>query len=83
MGSLRAYESEEELRKLVEQRMKSGKFPIKPAEPKKPQEPARKPELDMRESVPKFIRNYDFKFGDATKIPKVQKDSQGRKIRRI
>lgn len=131
-GSLRAYESEEELRKLVEQRMKPGKFPVKPAEP---QEPARKPELDMRESVqvyfdkltlgsvpaeitlksgkvkptslpvlsgemnpllrvfipmrdnddsvPKFVRNYDFKFGDSKHIPKVQKDSRGRKIRRV
>ena len=134
-GSLRAYESEEELRKLVEQRMKSGKFPIKPAEPLESKEPAKKPELNMRESVqvyfdkltlgsvpaeitlksgkvkptsiprlsgemhpllrviipmrdndesvPKFIRNYDFTFGDDSKIPKVHKDSQGRKIRRL
>lgn len=134
-GSLRAYESEEELRKLVEQRMKSGEFPIKPAEPPETKEPAKKPELDMRESVqvyfdkltlgsvpaeitlksgkikptsiprlsgemhpllrvlipmrdndesvPKFIKSYDFTFGDDSKIPKVHKDSQGRKIRRL
>lgn len=134
-GSLRAYESEGELRKLVEQRMKSGKFPMKPAEPKEPDASAKKPELDTRESVqvyfdkltlgsvpaeitlksgkvkptsmpvlsgemhpllrvfipmrdndesvPKFVRNYNFKFGDDTKIPKVKQDSQGRKIRRI
>jgi hypothetical protein len=41
------------------------------------------PMRDNDESVPKFIRNYDFKFGDASKIPKVKKDSQGRTIRRI
>lgn len=34
------------------------------------------------DSVPKFVRNYDFKFGDGKHIPKVQKDSRGRKIRR-
>lgn len=133
-GSLRAYESEEEVRKLVEQRMKSGKFPVTPANPVQTQDPGIKPELDMRESVqvyldkltlgsvpaeitlksgqvkptslpvlsgemhpllrvfipmrdnddsvPKFVRNYDFKFGDGKHIPKVQKDSRGRKIRR-
>ncbi len=137
-GSLRAYESEEDLKKLVEQRMKKGYVP-KP-EPKEPTVPATKPKdehynPDMRESVlvyfdkltlgsvpaeitlksgkikptsmpvlhgemnpllrvfipmrdndesvPKFVRNYDFKFGDDTKVPKVKKDSQGRKIRRI
>jgi hypothetical protein len=31
-------------------------------------------------SVPKFIRDYDFKFGDKSKVPKVQKDSQGREV---
>lgn len=137
-GSLRAYESEEDLRKLVEQRMKHGYVPK--AETKETTEPEAKPKdefynRDMRESVlvyfdklmlgstpaeitlksgkikqtsipvlsgemnpllrvfipmrdndesvPKFIRNYDFKFGDASKIPKVKKDSQGRTIRRI
>ena len=34
-------------------------------------------------SVPKFIRNYDFKFAGDTNIPKVRKDSRGRKIRQI
>lgn len=135
-GSLRAYESEEEIRKLVEQRMKNGYVPK--AEPKEPTVSATKPKdefynSDMRESVlvyfdkltlgsvpaeitlksgqvkptslpvlsgemhpllrvfipmrdnddsvPKFVRNYDFKFGDGKHIPKVQKDSRGRKIR--
>lgn len=137
-GSLRAYESEEELKKLVEQHMKKGYIPK--IEPKKPVESEPKPKdefynRDMRESVlvyfdklmlgsvpaeitlksgkvkstsipvlsgemnpllrvfipmrdndesvPKFVRNYDFKFGDDSKIPKVQKDKQGRTIRRI
>ena len=42
--------------------------------------------IPMREddkSVPKFIRNYDFKFAGDTNIPKVRKDSRGRKIRQI
>jgi hypothetical protein len=34
------------------------------------------------DSIPKFVRNYDFKFGDGKHIPKVQKVSRGRKIRR-
>ena len=137
-GSLRAYESEEDLKKLVEQRMKKGYVPK--VEPKEPARPTEKPKgegnsRDMRESVqvyfdklmlgsvpaevtlksgkvkktsipvlsgemnpllrvfiptregdssvPKFIREYDFKFGDKSKVPKVQKDSQGREIRRI
>jgi hypothetical protein len=137
-GSLRAYESEEEIRKLVEQRMKNGYVPK--AEPKEPTVSVTKPKdefynRDMRESVlvyfdklmlgsvpaeitlksgivkptsipvlsgemnpllrvfipmrdnddsvPKFIRNYDFKFGEDKKIAKVIKDSRGRKIRRI
>jgi len=136
-GSLRAYETEEDLKKLVEQRMKMGYVPK--LEPKEPTVPATKPKdehynTDMRESallyfdklmlgsvpaeitlksgklkttslptlsgemnpllrvfipmrdndesVPKFIRDYDFKFGDDSKIPKTQKDSQGREIRR-
>lgn len=135
-GSLRAYESEEEIRKLVEQRMKNGYVPN--AEPKEPTVSATKPKdefynRDMRESVlvyfdklmlgsvpaeitlksgivkptsipvlsgemnpllrvfipmrdnddsvPKFIRNYDFKFGEDKKLAKVRKDSRGRKIR--
>ena len=41
------------------------------------------PMRDNDESVPKFIRDYDFKFGDDSKIPKVKKDSQGRTIRRV
>ncbi len=124
-GSLRAYESEEEIKKLVEQRMKNGYIPKTVA--KDPVEDASKPrpkfyEVDMRESalvyfdkltlgsvpgeitlksgkvkekyfpllsgemnpllrvfipmrdndesVPKFIRNYDFKFSDSKDIPK-------------
>ncbi|MBP7857497.1 hypothetical protein KA016_00360 [Candidatus Saccharibacteria bacterium] len=137
-GSLRAHESEEEIRKLVEQRMKDGYVPT--PTPKTPDESDAKPkakfyELDMRESAlvyfdkltlgsvpaeitlksgkvkekylpvlhgemnpllrvfipmrdnddsaPKFIRNYDFTFGDDNKRPKVVKDALGRKIRRI
>lgn len=137
-GSLRAHESEEDIKKLVEQRMKNGYIPK--AAPKEPVETEAKPKeehynRDMRESVlvyfdklmlgsvpaeitlksgkikstsipvlhgemnpllrvfipmrdndesvPKFIRNYDFKFGDDKKIAKVRKDSQGRKIRLV
>ncbi len=137
-GRLRAYESEEDLKQLVEQRMKKGYIPK--VAPKEATEPAIKPRdehhnPDMRESVlvyfdklmlgsvpaeitlksgkvkatslsvlsgemnpllrvfismrdndesvPAFIRNYDFKFGDEKNIPKVQKDSQGREIRRL
>lgn len=137
-GSLRAYESEEDLKKLVEQRMKKGYVPK--AEPKEPAETDSKPKdefynRDMRESVlvyfdkltlgsvpaeitlksgivkptslpvlygemnpllrvfipmrddddsvPKFVRNYDFKFGDDKKMAKVRKDSRGRKIRLV
>ena len=136
-GNLRAYEGEEDLKKLVEQRMKNGYVPkVEPKEVKPDTKP--KKELsphDMRESVlvyfdklmlgsvpaevtlksgkvkktsipvlsgemnpllrvfipmredddsvPKFIKDYDFKFGDKDRVPKVQKDSQGREIRRI
>ena len=41
------------------------------------------PMRDSDDSVPKFIRNYDFKFGDDKKIAKVRKDSRGRKIRLV
>lgn len=134
-GSLRAYESEEEIRKLVEQRMKNGYVPK--ADPKEPVESDTKPKdefynRDMRESVlvyfdklmlgsvpaeitlksgivkptsipvlsgemnplfrvfipmrdndesvPKFIRNYDFKFGEDKKMAEVRKDCRGRKV---
>lgn len=137
-GSLRAYEGEEELKKLVEQRMKKGYIPE--VEQKETTETDTKPKdefynRDMRESalvyfdkltlgsvpaeitlksgkvkqtsipklhgeinpllrvfipmrdndesVPKFIRSYDFKFSDKTVIPKVQKDKQDRKIRLV
>jgi len=137
-GSLRAYESEEDLKKLVEQRMKKGYVPK--AEPRELAETDSKPKdefynRDMRESVlvyfdkltlgsvpaeitlksgvvkptslpvlygemnpllrvfipmrdnddsvPKFVRNYDFKFGDDKKMAKVSKDSRGRKIRLV
>lgn len=117
-GRLRAYESEEELKKLVEQRIKAGWTPVRTAEhpklaasefPKfegmqmreaalvymqnmmlgsKPGEITLKsgkkkskptpvltaemnsllrvfiPMRDGDESVPEFIRNYDFKMGD-------------------
>lgn len=46
-GRVKAYESEEEVRKLVEQRMKSGKFPVTPANPVQTQDLGIKPELDM------------------------------------
>jgi len=41
------------------------------------------PMRDDDESVPDFIRNYDFTFGDDERVPKVQRDSQGRTIRRV
>jgi len=47
-GRLRACESEEDLKKLVEQRINSGKLQPKPAQPA---EPVKKPELDIRESA--------------------------------
>jgi hypothetical protein len=137
-GSLRAYESEEDLKKLVEQRMKKGYVPKveqkeEPQPDKKPNEklsgenmresalvyfdklmlgsvpaevtlksgkikkssipilsgemnPLLRVFIPMRDgdnSVPKFVREFDFKFGDKNKVPKVQRDSQGREIRRI
>lgn len=138
-GRLRAYETEEDIRKLVEQRMKKGYVPkIKPKEP-----PALRPEAEdkmdgatMRESalvymhnmmlgskpaeitlksgkvkktsipmltaemnpllrvfipmrdgddsVPDFVRNFDFKMGGKDKdLPKITKDSRGREIRML
>jgi len=129
-GRLRAYESEEDLKKLVEQRIKSGKLQPKPTQPA---EPVKEPELDIRESalvymdkmmlgskpaeitlksgkkkktgvsyisaemnpllrviipmrdndesVPEFIRTFDFKMSGEDDIPKVHKDSLGREIR--
>jgi hypothetical protein len=41
------------------------------------------PMRDNDDSVPKFVRNYDFKFGDDKKMAKVRKDSRGRKIRLV
>ncbi len=137
-GSLRAYESEDDLKKLVEQRMKKGYVPK--IEQKEESQPDKKPKErlsgeNMRESalvyfdklmlgsvpaevtlkngkikktsipvlsgemnpllrvfipmrdadssVSKFVRDFDFEFGDKNKVPKVQKDNQGREIRRI
>lgn len=40
------------------------------------------PMRDNDDSLPEFVRNYDFKFGDCKHIPKVQKDGRGHKIRR-
>jgi hypothetical protein len=138
-GRLRAYETEEDIKKLVEQRMKKCYVPkLVPKEP-----PAPKPEVEakmdgatMRESalvymhnmmlgskpaeitlksgkvkrislpmltaemnpllrvfipmrdgddsVPEFIRNYDFKMGEKDdNLPKFKKDSQGREIRML
>lgn len=137
-GSLRAYEGEEDIKKLVEQRMKKGYIPK--VESQEQAAPEIKPKAersgaDMRESVrvyfdklmlgsvpaevtlksgkikqasipvlhgemnpllrvfipmrdndetvPDFVRNYDFTLGGDAKIPKVGKDSQGRTIRRV
>lgn len=41
------------------------------------------PMRDNDDSVPKFIRNYDFKFGEDKKMSKVRQDNRGRKIRLI
>ncbi|NDG31172.1 hypothetical protein EB118_14020 [bacterium] len=120
-GSLRAYESEDDLKKLVEQRMKNGYAPVTEKKENATPDASLKNEFynrDMRESaliyfdkltlgsipgektlksgkikqtsipvlsgvmnpllrvfipmrdndesVPKFVRNYDFKFGDRT-----------------
>lgn len=139
-GRLRAYESEKELRRLVEQKAKHGTLaPPMPRTPEKvPDHPPTKlspkdrnmresalvymhnmtlgsvpaeitlksgkkkptsipvlraemnplfrviiPMRDNDDSVPEFIRTFDFTFGDPTKkIPKVSKDSLGREIRR-
>lgn len=136
-GRLRAYEKEEDLKKLIEQRIKKGTYQLPVKEPLAKKD-ASKPKYEgmrMREaalvymdkmtldsvpaeitlksgitkphslpllqaemnpllrvfipmrdgdySVPDFIRNYNFKMGGDDKIPKVSKDSQGRKIRRL
>ncbi len=137
-GRLRAYEKEEDLKKLVEQRIKSGTYQL--PEKKPAAKPAKKddakpkyegmrmreaalvymdqmflghvpaeitlksgiikktsvphiyanmnpllrviiPFRDNDDSVPAFIRNYDFKMGRKEDIPKVKKDSRGREIR--
>ncbi len=138
-GSLRAYESEDELKKLVEQRMKNGYVPkIESKEPVVPKSDEKKPidganlrehalvylhnmtlgskpaEITLKsgkvkktslshisaemnpllrvfipfregdDSVPNFIRAYDFKMGGKEdKLPKVTKDSSGRDIRML
>jgi hypothetical protein len=142
-GRLRAYESEEELKKLIEQKSKKGiakvvtpspsqeevssnsrpstlapaelniresalvymhnmtldsvpaEITLKSGKKKKTSIPIIRAEInpllrvfipmrDNDESVPAFIRSFDFTFGDKTKtIPKVTKDSQGREIRRL
>lgn len=135
-GRFKAYEKEEDLKKLVEQRIKSGSLaPAKKQAPEPAEEKQRKYEgLRMREaalvymdqmflgskpaeitlksgqvkktsipymfadmnpllrvlipmrenddSVPKFVRTYDFKMGPGDdEIPKVSKDKLGREIR--
>lgn len=138
-GRLRAYESEEDLKKLVEQRMKKGYVPkIMSKEPEAPKPNEKKPldganlqehalvylhnmtlgskpaEITLKsgkvkktgipyissvmnpllrvfipfrendDSVPEFIRTYDFKMGGKEeKPPKVTKDSLGREIRML
>lgn len=135
-GNLRAYESDEDIKNLVEQRIKKGYVPrIEPGVSEKVEQ---KPKdefynRDMRESVlvyfdklmldnipaevtlksgvvkqtgipiltgdmnpllrvfipmrenddsvPKFIRNFDFKFRSHKDISKIKKDSRGRPIR--
>lgn len=134
-GRLRAYESEEDLKKLVEQRIKKGTLKPKMVT-KETEQPTQKPDIDLREhalvymdqmyldsmpaevtlksgkvkktsipfiraemnpllrviipmrdndkSVPKFIRNFDFKMSSKDKTtPKVTEDSLGREIRRL
>jgi len=139
IGRLRAYESEDDLKKLVEQRMKKGYVPnIEPKEPVTPKPDEKKPldganiresalvymhnmmlgsklaEITLKsgkvkktsishlsaemnpllrvfipfregdDSVPKFIRTYDFKIGGKEdKLPKVTKDNRGREIRML
>jgi len=135
-GRLKAYESEDDLKKLVEQRIKDGTLtPPKPAAAQPVVPPEHKyegmrmreaalvymdkmmlgskqaeitlksgkkkrtgisyitaemnpllrvfiPMRDNDDSVPEFIRSYDFKMGPGdSEIPKVSKDSQGREIR--
>jgi hypothetical protein len=137
-GRLKAYEKEEDLKKLIEQRIKDGTYTLPEREPVKITEKSEaKPKykdiptretiliymdklllgshpaeitlksrkkkrtsisyitgemnpllriiIPMREgdeSVPDFIRNYDFKFGPKDdEKPKVTKDSQGRETR--
>ena len=138
-GRLRAYESEDDLKKLVEQRMKKGYVPkMEPKEPsisksdkegemdgatmresalvymqnlmlgsrpvemmlksgkiKKTSIPVLSAEMnpllrvfipmrDNDDSVPRFIKTYDFKMGDkANKLPKVTRDSRGREIKML
>lgn len=138
-GRLRAYETEEDIKKVVEQRMKKGYVPkIEPKEPPVPRPEAEDkmdgatmresalvymhnmtlgskpaeitlksgkvkktsiplltaemnpllrvfiPMRDGDDSVPEFIRNYDFKMGDKDEdLPKVKKDSRGREIRKL
>ena len=41
------------------------------------------PMRDNDDSVPKFVRNYNFKFGDDKKMAKVRKDNRGLKIRLV
>lgn len=139
-GRLRAYESEEELKKLIEQKVKHGT--LKPPVPRptetqpvnnhgrtlKPEERNMResalvyfqnmtldsvpgeitlksgikkphsfpvlsgemnallrvfiPMRDNDDSVPEFVRTFDFKFRGDDRIPKVTKDNLGRKIRR-
>jgi phosphohistidine phosphatase SixA len=138
-GRLRAYETEEDIKKLVEQRMKKGYVPkVEPKETPAPKldvgvkmdgatmresalvymhnmtlgsmpaeitlksgkikktsipiltaemNPLLRVFIPMRDgddSVPEFIRNYDFKMDqNDVDLPKVRKDSQGREIRML
>lgn len=138
-GRLRAYESEEDLKKLVEQRMKKGYVPkIEPKEPVAPKPGEKKPldganlrehalvylnnmmlnskpaEITLKsgkvkktsipyissemnpllrvfipmrdndDTVPEFIRKFDFKMGGKEdKLPNATKDNMGREIRML
>lgn len=137
-GRLRAHEKEEDLKKLIEQRIKNGTYqlPVKEPATKSIEKDYSKPKYegmrmreaalvymdqmflgsvpaeitlksgivkktsvshiyadmnpllrviipfrDNDESVPNFIRDYDFKMDSKEDIPKVTKDSHGREIR--
>lgn len=54
-GRLRAYESEEELRKLVEQRIKSGSLDLSKLEKQESKKPKKRIELDPRDAIQTYF----------------------------